>query len=95
MLLTFIEVVAADACHRIFLIFFSNSLGQQTSNNVLRYVTSSFDLLSLTATTGIVSQLVAGVIKLPVAKLMDVWGRPQGYLLMLLCAVIGTCAWHE
>lgn len=74
---------------RIFLIFFVNSFGQQISNNLLPFVTSAFYQHSLTATTNVVSGLVSGVIKLPVAKLMDVWGRPQGYCLMLFCAVLG------
>jgi MFS family permease len=52
-------------------------------------VTSDFQEHSLTATTGIVSSLVAGVIKLPVAKLMDIFGRLQGFVFMVTCAVIG------
>lgn len=71
------------------MIFFVNSLQQQTSNNVLVYVTSDFAKVYLIPTVSIVSTLVAGVIKLPVAKLMDIFGRPQGYLLMLICAVLG------
>ena len=74
---------------RIFLIFFVNSLQQQISNNLVAYVTSAFLEHPLTATTSVVSGLVAGVIKLPVAKLMDVFGRPQGFVLMVSCAVIG------
>lgn len=66
-----------------------NSLQQQISNNLVAYVTSAFSKAGLTATISIVSTLVAGVIKLPVAKLMDVWGRPQGFVFMLVCAVIG------
>lgn len=77
----------ADA--RIFLIFFVNSLQQQISNNLVAYVTSAFLDHPLTATTNIVSGLVAGVIQLPVAKLMDIFGRIYGFLLMLFCVVIG------
>ncbi|KAK5173924.1 uncharacterized protein LTR77_002605 [Saxophila tyrrhenica] len=73
----------------IFLIFFVNSLGQQISNNVLRFVTSDFNRHPLTATTSIVSSLVAGVIKLPIAKIMDIFGRIYGFGLMVFCAVVG------
>ncbi|KAK3706078.1 hypothetical protein LTR37_012905 [Vermiconidia calcicola] len=73
----------------IFIIFFVNSFQQQISGNLLAYVTSAFLQHPLLATTNVVSQLVAGVIKLPVAKLMDIFGRPQGFVLMLSCAVIG------
>lgn len=74
---------------RIFLIFFVNSLQQQTSNNLVVYVTSSFTQVYLIPITSIVSTIVGGVIKLPVAKLMDIFGRPQGYMFMLACAVLG------
>ena len=66
-----------------------NSFGQQISGSLIAYVTSDFYQHSLIPVTGVVSQLVAGVIKLPVAKLMDVWGRPQGFCVMLFCAVVG------
>ena len=75
--------------HRIFLIFFVNSLQQQIASQLTTYVTSSFQQQGLTATTGIVANLIAGIVKFPTAKLMDIWGRPQGYVAMLLCAVIG------
>jgi MFS family permease len=53
------------------------------------YVTSSFQLHSLTAVTSIVSGLIAGIIKLPYAKLIDIWGRPQGFALMTCSITIG------
>ena len=53
------------------------------------YVTSSFQLHSLTATTGIISQLISGLFKLPYCKIIDIWGRPQGLLVMLACFTLG------
>lgn len=85
----FNDLLHSNLSNRIFLIFFINSFGQQISGALLAYVTSDFAEHSLIPVTQVVSQLVAGVIKLPVAKLMDVWGRPQGFVLMLFCAVIG------
>lgn len=75
------------------MIFFVNSFQQQTSNNLIVYVTSSFTQVYLIPTVGIVSTIVAGVIKLPVAKMMDIFGRPQGYVFMLTCAVLGEFRW--
>lgn len=74
----------------IFLIFFINSLQQQTTNNLTPYVTSAFEDHPLTAATAIVASLVAGIIKLPVAKIMNTFGRPQGFAFMLACAVLGS-----
>lgn len=53
------------------------------------YVTSSFNAHSLTATTNIISSLIGGLVKLPYAKLMDIWGRPQGFALMVGCFTMG------
>lgn len=53
------------------------------------YVTSSFQQHSLTATTGIISSLISGLWKLPYAKILDVWGRPQGFALMVASTVLG------
>lgn len=53
------------------------------------YVTSAFEAHSLTATTTIISGLIGGLVKLPYAKLIDVWGRPQGFALMVGCITMG------
>lgn len=53
------------------------------------YVTSSFQQHSLTATTGIMSSLIGGLIKLPLAKVIDIWGRPQGFFMMMCFMTIG------
>ncbi|KAF2798876.1 siderophore iron transporter-like protein [Melanomma pulvis-pyrius CBS 109.77] len=50
------------------------------------YVTSSFQEHSLTALTGVISSLIAGIWKLPYAKIMNIWGRPQA----LCCGVAAT-----
>ncbi|RSM04286.1 hypothetical protein CEP52_006871 [Fusarium oligoseptatum] len=72
----------------IWLVFFTDSLQQQISNSLLPYVVSSFGLHGLMSATGIVSNLVAGVSKLPLARIIDVIGRVQGLLIMLFCVVM-------
>ncbi|TDZ48365.1 MFS siderochrome iron transporter 1 [Colletotrichum trifolii] len=63
---------------------------QEVSMRVLSpFVTSAFSMHSLTATTGVMSTLIAGLIKLPLAKILDTWGRPQGLSMMLVCWVLG------
>jgi hypothetical protein len=62
---------------------------QQIQNNLSSYVTSSFLLLPLTGTTSIVSSIVGGVIKLPLAKAIDLIGRPEGFAFMTLLATLG------
>jgi MFS family permease len=55
-----------------FMSFCSSSI-----SNLTVYVTSSFQRHSLTALTGVISSLVAGIWKLPYAKIMNIWGRPK------------------
>lgn len=53
------------------------------------YVTSSFELHSLTALTGVISYLVAGIWKLPYAKVMNIWGRPFALTIGVISTVMG------
>jgi hypothetical protein len=45
----------------------------------------------LLATTSIISVIVAGVAKLPLARILDVIGRNEGLIIMLTITVI--CKW--
>ncbi|KAF2020888.1 MFS general substrate transporter [Aaosphaeria arxii CBS 175.79] len=54
------------------------------------YVMSNFNKHALSATTNIIANIVSGIIKLPYAKLLDCWGRPQGFTLIVLFTTLGT-----
>jgi hypothetical protein len=43
----------------------------------------------LTAATNIMANIIGGLSKIPLAKILDSWGRPQGMSLMLLIWVVG------
>ncbi|GME45200.1 Siderophore iron transporter [Neofusicoccum parvum] len=53
------------------------------------FVTSAFSLHSLTAATSIMASIIAGLFKLPLSKVLDTWGRPQGLGLMLVIWIVG------
>ncbi|SPO02443.1 related to major facilitator MirA [Cephalotrichum gorgonifer] len=73
----------------IWLIYFITSTEEVTVRALTPFVTSSFGRHSLTATTTIMSSIIAGLSKLPLAKIMDTWGRPQGLALSLALWVLG------
>lgn len=73
----------------IFIINFVNAMQQGMSFNFTPYVTSSFYLHSLTATTSIMSSLIGGISKIPLAKILDIWGRPQGFGIMCITMTLG------
>lgn len=73
----------------IFLNFCINSLEAQTSSNLIPYVVSNFSAHSLIPAVAITSQILGGVLKLPIAKLIDTWGRPQGLLVATAFGTVG------
>lgn len=58
-------------------------------SSLIPYVTSSFNEHGLLATTSIVATIVGGVIALPIAKVIDIWGRAEGFIVMVALAVLG------
>ena len=72
----------------IFLVFFVNSLQQQITGNLTPYVTSAFAKHGLIPVMQVVSSLVSGIIKLPLAKLIDIWGRTQGFFITVALTTI-------
>lgn len=59
------------------------------------YVTSAFSEHSLVATTTVLSSIIGAVAKLPIAKIIDIWGRAEGYSLMVfLCTIGEPCRRH-
>ena len=79
---------SANRC-RIWVITFVDTMQQGMANSLLPYVTSSFQQHSLTAAVSIMSSLIGGLWKLPLAKILDIWGRPQGFFLMVVCLTLG------
>ena len=53
------------------------------------FVTSAFQEHSLTPTVSVLSSIIGGVFKLSLAKILDIFGRPQGYLLSVIFATLG------
>ena len=62
---------------------------QTTTGSLTPYVTSAFDGHSITAATGIMSNIIAGCFQLALAKILDIWGRPQGFAAMVFLLEIG------
>lgn len=73
----------------IFLNFCVTSMEQQTTANLLPFVVSDFSAHSLIPAIGIASFVLSGVLRLPVAKVIDTWGRPHGLAAMVAIATTG------
>jgi MFS family permease len=73
----------------MWLINFFVSFTSSSSSTLSPYVTSSFQQHSLTALTSVISSIVAGIWKLPYAKIMNIWGRPFALCIGVTCYVLG------
>ncbi|KAH7123088.1 major facilitator superfamily domain-containing protein [Dactylonectria macrodidyma] len=73
----------------IWVIYFVMLMQQSALATLTLFVTSSFAEHSLTPTVTVISSIIGGVFKLTLAKILDVFGRPQGYLLSIFLATIG------
>ena len=73
----------------IWLTYFVEGMLSGTTAALTPYVTSAFAQHSLTPTVGILSSVIGGVTNLTLAKILDVFGRPQGYLFCVFLATVG------
>jgi len=73
----------------IWITYFVEGMLSGTQVAMLPYVTSAFAEHSLTPTVSIVSSVIGGCTNFTIAKILDVFGRPQGYLLCIFIATIG------
>ncbi|KAF2154527.1 hypothetical protein K461DRAFT_310975 [Myriangium duriaei CBS 260.36] len=73
----------------IWITYFVEGMLSGTQTALVPYVTSSFGEHSLTPVVGIVSTVIGGCANFTIAKILDVFGRPQGYLICTVIATIG------
>ncbi|GAW14359.1 hypothetical protein ANO14919_037610 [Xylariales sp. No.14919] len=73
----------------LYLVTFVDALLQVVQSSLIPYVTSEFSRHGLLATTSIVATIVSGVFALPIAKVIDIWGRCEGFVIMVGLIVLG------
>lgn len=73
----------------MFLLYFTNAFQSSITSNLAAYVTSDFEAHSLIPVISIVSSVMSGATYLPIAKLLDLWGRPMGFAFMTAIATLG------
>ncbi|OAQ97707.1 hypothetical protein LLEC1_03194 [Akanthomyces lecanii] len=73
----------------IWLYYFVTATAEVVTRTLNPFVTSSFGKHSTSAAVNILSSIIGGLTKLPLAKILDTWGRPQGLVLMLLIWCLG------
>lgn len=73
----------------MFMLYFVNAFQSSVVYNLTPYITSSFEEHSLLTVIYIVSNSMSAAVYIPVAKMLDVWGRAEGFLVMVGLATLG------
>lgn len=71
------------------MLYLTNAFQASITNNLTPYITSGFEEHSLLTVIYIVSNSMAAAVYIPTAKLLDLWGRAEGFLVMVSLATIG------
>lgn len=73
----------------IWVCFFMLALQQSILSNVTYYAYADFQLAPQLGTAYILSSVIGGVLKLPIAKVLNVWGRAEGFLFFVGIYLLG------
>ena len=75
--------------YSIWLLYFINALQSAISTSLIPFVTSEFSSHSLINVIYIVGSAMSAATYIPLAKILDVWGRAEGYLIMCIFTTLG------
>jgi MFS family permease len=73
----------------MWMLYLTNAFQASITGNLTPYVTSGFNEHSLITVIYIVSNSMAAAVYIPTAKLLDLWGRAEGFLVMVSFATLG------
>lgn len=75
--------------NRIWVLFLTNGFRLSILWGLVPYVTSDFQSHSLLSVISIVSDSMTAAVYIPMAKLLNVWGRAEGFALMVGFSTLG------
>ncbi|KAI9648915.1 hypothetical protein NHQ30_001481 [Ciborinia camelliae] len=70
-------------------LYFVNAMQSSICYNLIPFATSAFESHSLITVINIIANAMTASMYIPLAKLLDLWGRAEGFLLMVFFATIG------
>ncbi|CDS04055.1 hypothetical protein LRAMOSA07010 [Lichtheimia ramosa] len=73
----------------IWLLYFVNAFQSSILYNLIPYVTSDFQSHSLVNVIYIVANAISAAVYIPLAKVLDIFGRAEGFLIMATFATLG------
>ncbi|GIC86116.1 putative siderochrome-iron transporter [Aspergillus udagawae] len=85
---TRIEVIDAVSSPRSRYVLYAGELDNSTMSTYRNFAASEFGQLSMLATLNTVTSIVSAVSKPPIAKLSDVLGRAEAYIITVTCYIL-------
>lgn len=76
--------------HSIYLYTYIDGLMYYTVSNLERYITSSFAAHELMNTIYLLQNIFGAVSTLVISKIINIWGRIQGLIIMVIFFIIGA-----
>ncbi|KAF9885928.1 hypothetical protein FE257_012218 [Aspergillus nanangensis] len=73
----------------VWLCFFMLAFQSSISTNVIHNAYAHFEQAPAVSTASIVASVVSGVIRIPVAKILNIWGRTEGFLVFVAVYLVG------
>ena len=73
----------------MFLLYFVNAFQSSITGNLSAYVTSDFSAHSQIPVIYIVSSVMGAATYMPLAKILNIWDRSVGFLVMVAFATLG------
>ncbi|KAF7548845.1 hypothetical protein G7Z17_g6788 [Cylindrodendrum hubeiense] len=73
----------------MWLLYFVNAMQSSILSNLTPYVTSAFASHSLLTVISVVADSMSAAMYIPISKILDVWGRAEGFLVMTVFATLG------
>ncbi|KAF4456323.1 siderophore iron transporter mirb [Fusarium albosuccineum] len=70
-------------------IYLTNGFQSKITDSLTPYAMSDWETHSLIPVIGVVAQSMMAAVYIPLSKILDLWGRAEGFLLMVIFATIG------
>ncbi|KAJ6070521.1 hypothetical protein N7467_011840 [Penicillium canescens] len=73
----------------MWLVYFTNYLNSSLTSNLSAYITSGFSEHSLLSVISVVTSVMGAACLMPIAKVLNLWDRTTGFIIMILIAIMG------
>ena len=73
----------------MWLLYLTNGFQSSILYNLIPFATSEWETHSLLTVVNIVANSMTAAVYIPLAKMLDVWGRAEGFLVMTGFATLG------